>query len=100
MFHGQLAAEPHAGPESQALKAGQVVVRTKGDANPVEDPWTLEIESKNAPVVITTLPLSAVPILRFDRPLVYGFSSAAVIIFIGLRLRQENRYRRRHVQPT
>ena len=79
---------------------GTVLVRTKGDANPVEDPWTLKIESKNTPVVITTLPLSAVPIARFDRPLVFGIFSAAVIIFIALRFRQENRYRRRHVQPT
>ncbi len=85
---------------SVAQSGGTVLVRTKGDANPVEDPWTLEIESKNAPVVITTLPLSAVPILRFDQPLVYGFFSAAFIIFIALRFRQESRYRRRHVQPT
>jgi len=79
---------------------GTVVVRTKGDANPVEDPWTLNIESNKTPVAIATLPLSAVPIARFDRPLIFGLFFAAVTIFIALGFRQENRYRRRRVQPT
>ena len=38
-------------------KAGELVIRTQGDANNVEDPWTLTISGKYAYVVRWSLPL-------------------------------------------
>lgn len=37
---------------------GEVVVRTKGDANPVPDDWKLAITSNKTPIYLWDLPLS------------------------------------------
>lgn len=38
-----------------------LVVRTKGDANPVQDPWTVTVDTLDAPEVVASLPFSNLP---------------------------------------
>lgn len=35
---------------------GEVLVRTQGDSNASPDPWTLQIDSQNVPIVIASIP--------------------------------------------
>jgi signal peptidase I len=41
---------------SVATKDGKPLVRTKGDANPAPEPYTLRNDSPTVPVVVTTVP--------------------------------------------
>lgn len=38
------------------IAAGKILIKTQGDANSSEDPWTLEITSAEVPAVIATTP--------------------------------------------
>lgn len=60
-------------------------MHTKGDANAVEDPWTLRMESRTTPLVITTLPLAALPIAPLDPLVIIGFFFGSVAILSGPR---------------
>lgn len=42
------------------LDDGQVIVTTKGDANPAPDPWELRIDSADVPLVIGQIPMPGV----------------------------------------
>lgn len=43
-----------------AKKAGNIVIKTKGDANPIPDEWSLEITSEQIPKVIAVIPSAPV----------------------------------------
>jgi signal peptidase len=45
----------------KAGNSGQPVVKTKGDANPIADPWTVTLHGKDVDVVQFTLPLLGYP---------------------------------------
>jgi signal peptidase len=42
------------------LNDGQVIVTTKGDANPAPDPWELRIDSADVPLVVGQIPMPGV----------------------------------------
>ena len=41
-------------------EAGNIVIKTKGDANPIPDEWSLEITSEQIPKVIAVIPSAPV----------------------------------------
>ena len=66
--------------------ANSVVVRTKGDANPIADAWSLEIVSPKVPVQIAVLPTSSIfsgPLSR-STILYLLLVSSLVLAFIGI----------------
>jgi signal peptidase len=72
-----------------------VTLHTKGDANPAADPWTVTVHSSEVQRVVTTLPLSDIPILQLTRSTVYTVIGLLVALFIAARVRSEVGYRRR-----
>ncbi len=62
-----LLPEPHSGAlyshrlMSVQVRSEGVAVRTKGDANPVEDRWAVLVTSTSVPVLVSAIPFSAVP---------------------------------------
>jgi signal peptidase len=72
-----------------------VTLQTKGDANPAADPWTVTVRSSEVQRVVTTLPLSDIPILQLTRSTVYKVIGLLVAVFIAARVRSEVGYRRR-----
>lgn len=45
---------------SVRIDEGQVIVTTKGDANPAPDPWELRIDSADVPLVVGQIPMPGV----------------------------------------
>jgi signal peptidase I len=72
-----------------------VTLHTKGDANPAADPWTVTVHSSEVQRVVTTLPLSDIPILQLTRSTIYKVIGLLVALFIAARVRSEVGYRRR-----
>ena len=62
----------------------QVTVETKGDANPVKDPWTLEIKSNEVPLVIGQLPTAKIPFVDLSKNQIIVFMGLLVVLFISL----------------
>ena len=63
---------------------GRIAVRTKGDANPVADPWKLEITSKQVPLVVNAVPASFVPMFSLNRYALLGLFVLLCLLFIWL----------------
>ena len=59
---------------------GTVFVQTKGDANPVADPWTLRILSKDVPVVVSVIPTKALPMIQAGRGIVLSLLGVMTVI--------------------
>ena len=66
------------------IKGKSVKVETKGDANPVKDPWTLNIKSNEVPLVIGQLPTAKLPIVDLSRNQIMIFLGLLVVLFISL----------------
>ena len=69
-----------------AVKAAgnKVIVQTKGDANPVKDPWTLVIKSSEVPLVVGQLPTASVPFIHLGRSGIILALAAMLLLFISL----------------
>lgn len=66
-----------------AKKAGNIVIKTKGDANPNPDEWELEITSEQIPKVIAVIPTS--PILDSSlgrRALFFSLLGGGVLLLL------------------
>jgi signal peptidase I len=67
-------------------EAQEVIVRTKGDSNPIPDKWALELISKQVPKVVAVIPTS--PILNgpVERRTIYlGLQGTAILLaLLGL----------------
>ncbi|NBU32250.1 MAG: signal peptidase I [Actinobacteria bacterium] len=61
-----------------------VQVQTKGDANPVIDPWKLTITSRKVPVVVSSIPASIVPLVSLNRYVLTGLFALLCLLFISL----------------
>jgi signal peptidase len=77
----------------------KVHVKTKGDNNPLADPWTLEVTSSTAPVAIASIPYVGwtANVLRWT--VVRLAFAALVILLVGvglLRLRRQHLESRKH----
>jgi signal peptidase len=72
----------------------KVHVKTKGDNNPLADPWTLEVTSSTAPVAIASIPYLGwtANVLRWT--FVRLMFAALVILLVGVGLM---RLRRQHL---
>lgn len=75
--------------------AAGVTLHTKGDANPTADPWTVTVHSSEVQRVVTTLPLSDIPILQLTRSTVYTVIAFLVAVLVAARVRSEVGDRRR-----
>ncbi len=62
----------------------QVSVETKGDANQVKDPWTLNIKSNEVPLVLGQLPTSKLPFVELSRNQIMLFMGLMLVLFISL----------------
>ena len=94
---GQVAILPSQNDEGQfahriiSVKTSgvDVFVKTKGDANPVSDPWTLRILSQRVPVVVAIVPTKNLPIVNVNRNVSIAFLIGIFAIGAGLsRVRQ------------
>lgn len=67
-------------------EAQEVIVRTKGDSNPIPDKWALELISKQVPKVVAVIPTA--PILNgpVERRTIYlGLQGTAILLaLLGL----------------
>jgi len=61
-----------------------VQVETKGDANPVKDPWKLTITSPEVPVVVSQIPASIVPMVTLNRYVLIGLFLVLCLLFISV----------------
>lgn len=64
-------------------EAGNIVIKTKGDANPIPDEWSLEITSEQIPKVIAVIPSAPVldsPIGR--RTLFFSLLGGGVLLLL------------------
>ena len=61
-----------------------VLVETKGDANPVKDPWKLTITSPDVPVVVSQIPASIVPMVTSNRYVLVGLFLLLCLLFISV----------------
>jgi signal peptidase I len=60
--------------------AGHPVVRTRGDANPTEDPWHARVVTKTAPVVIFAVPWIGNVLVDLE----HGAARVLLIALLGL----------------
>lgn len=65
-------------------KGKYVQVETKGDANPVKDPWKLTITSPDVPVVVSQIPASIVPMVTLNRYVLVGLFVLLCLLFISV----------------
>ncbi len=65
-------------------KGKYVQVETKGDANPVKDPWRLTITSPDVPVVVSQIPASIVPMVTLNRYVLIGLFLTLLLLFISV----------------
>lgn len=61
-----------------------VLVETKGDGNPVKDPWKLKITSPDVPVVVSQIPASIVPMVNLNRYVLVGLLILLCLLFISV----------------
>lgn len=61
-------------------KAEALVLRTRGDANPVADPWTLRLHPGDPSVVVARLPLAWVPDVGVPKSVVLVLTLLAVVL--------------------
>ena len=80
--------------------SGQAVVKTKGDANPVADPWTATLHGKDVYVVQFTLPLLGYPAVETNHgvDLIVG-GVIILLVVVGTVLTRERRATGRRRQP-
>ncbi|MGP8160503.1 MAG: signal peptidase I [Candidatus Dormibacteria bacterium] len=80
--------------------SGQPVVRTKGDANPVADPWTVTLHGKDVYVVQFTLPLLGYPAVYTNHgvDLMVG-GAILLIVVVGTVVARERHGRRGRADP-
>ena len=80
--------------------SGQAVVKTKGDANPVADPWTATLRGKDVYVVQFTLPLLGYPAVDPNHgvDLIVG-GVIILLVVVGTVLTRERRATGRLPQP-
>ena len=64
----------------RSLKSDQFVVKTKGDANPIEDDWSYTITSSTVPVYLARLPTSELPDIRLS----HQFTLFIIVIISAL----------------
>jgi signal peptidase I len=69
-------------------------VRTKGDNNPLADPWTLEVTSSTAPVAIASIPYLGWTANVLRSTFVRLVFAALVVLLVGVGL---TRLRRQHL---
>ena len=62
-------------------KGNQTFVRTKGDANPVADPHTLRITSRQVPLVTGALNMSWAPMLRLNKGALLALFALLLALF-------------------
>jgi len=65
-------------------KGKYVQVETKGDANPVKDPWKLTITSPDVPLVVSQIPASIVPMVTLNRYVLIGLFLVLCLLFISV----------------
>jgi signal peptidase len=80
--------------------AGQHVVKTKGDANPVADPWTVTLHGKDVYVVQFTLPLLGYPAVYTNHGVDLMVGGVIILlVVVGTVLTRERRATGRRPQP-
>lgn len=71
-------------------EAGQLVMRTKGDANDAVDPWTFSLLAADQPVVAGSVPALGYPLIaladRTTRMMVIGIPAGAIALFALIEL--------------
>jgi signal peptidase len=84
----------------KAGDSGQPVVKTKGDANPVADPWTVTLHGKDVYVVQFTLPLLGYPAVYTNHgvDLMVG-GVILLMVVVGTVVERERRGRRDEAGP-
>ena len=80
--------------------AGQAVVKTKGDANPVADPWTATLRGKDVYLVQFTLPLLGYPAVDTNHGVDLMVGGVIILlVVVGTVLTRERRATGRRPQP-
>jgi signal peptidase len=80
--------------------SGQPVVKTRGDANTVADPWTATLHGKDAYVVQFTLPLLGYPAVYTNHGVDLMVGGVIILlVVVGTVLTRERRATRRRPQP-
>ena len=80
--------------------SGQAVVKTKGDANPVADPWTATLRGKDVYLVQFTLPLLGYPAVDTNHGVDLMVGGVIILlVVVGTVLTRERRATGRRPQP-
>lgn len=69
----------------------EVMVKTKGDANPIPDDWKYVITSPEVPIYLGQLPTAQIPFLHISRWLLVTLFGLALLLFGSLFLPSRNR---------
>lgn len=85
---------------SVRIDEGQVIVTTKGDANPAPDPWELRIDSAYVPLVVGQIPMpgvlagsSGAGLTRVLSGLLLALIAAPMLLAVIRRMRAGSRLR-------